>query len=530
MSKIALINATTHETRLALICDGRLDEIFIERPQNRSLVGDIYLGAVVRVLPSVGAVFIDIGRERSAFLPFADLLTPSRPSVQDDIETPAVGILSMADEQDLSRLPQSKLTTKSKIPPNTPKAGERLVVQVTKDEYGTKGVRVTTHIALPSRYLVYLPTSPQSFGVSTRIPNKKTRTALKEVLVASAKRTGLTGGVIARSVCELAFVDNDTLSTQLDVDMAYAGKLWQAIEGRRVQASLNKAKFALLHQELPLCERALRDIIDDDTNEIWVDEWAVYERLLAMSEQVMPAIMSRIFYHQDGTPLFDKMDAEKQLNQALSSRFSLPSGGYLVIEHTEAMTTIDVNTGSFVGQGKRGDVAYETNKEAVFAIAHQLRLRNIAGIIILDFIDMDNPHQRQAVLHALGEALKDDPATTKISQISELGLIEMTRKRTRPAVHDELCDACPTCAGTGRIKSVESVAFDIIRELLARLVVVNAIKKPIITIKLNPTLADYFHTHQELLNLQNLTNNAIHIEINTDYHQEQYAIIIDDKK
>lgn len=194
------------------------------------------------------------------------------------------------------------------------------------------------------------------------------------------------------------------------------------------------------------------------------------------------------------------------------------------------MTTIDVNTGSFVGQGKRSDVAYETNKEAVFAIAHQLRLRNIAGIIILDFIDMDNPHQRQAVLHALSEVLKGDPATTKISQISELGLIEMTRKRTRPALHDELCNACPTCDGTGYIKSVESIAFDIIRELLARLVAVSAIKKPIITIKLNSTLADYFHTHQELLNLQNLTNNAINLEINTDYHKEQYAIIIDDKK
>lgn len=528
MAKIALINATPCETRLALICDGRLDEVFIERQQNRSLVGDIYLGTVVRVLPSVGAVFIDIGRERSAFLSFTDLPTPSRPSAQDSIDTPTVGVLSMAGEQEFSQSLQSK-HPKSKLPPNTPKTGDRLVVQVTKDEYGTKGVRVTTHIALPSRYLVYLPTSPQSFGVSTRIPNKKVRTALKELLATSAKQAGLTGGVIARSVCELAFANASTLPAQLDVDMTYAGKLWQAIEGRRVQASLSKAKFALLHQELALCERALRDIIDDDTDEIWVDERMVYEQLRAMSEQVMPSITPRIFYHQDGTPLFDKMDAEKQLNQALSPHFPLPSGGYLVIEHTEAMTTIDVNTGAFVGQGKRSDVAYETNQEAVPAIAHQLRLRNIAGIIILDFIDMDSPHQRQAVLQALSEALKTDPATTKISQISELGLIEMTRKRTRTTLHDELCSTCPTCAGTGYLKSVESVAFGIIRELLTRLVAINIIKKPIITVKVSPILADYFNAHQELLNLQNLTNITIHLEINTSYHQEQYAIIIDNQ-
>lgn len=523
MSKHTLINATAFETRLVITDDGRIDEVFIERTQTRSLVGNIYLGTVMRVLPAMGSIFIDIGRERSAFLSQSDIM-PSIHQRQDEHST------------------QSKLDLRL-----FPKVGERIVVQVTKDEISTKGVRVTMHVALAGRYLVYLPTSPQSVGVSTRIGVKAHRNKLKAHLMALLDRTSLVGGVIARSTCKQAF-DDETLVKMgecMQAELDHLCMLWADISQARTQASLQKAKHALLYQELPLAERALRDIITDDIKSVWIDDKTTYQQMLRASHTFMPSIASAIYHHdKPTTPLFaqsvpDKYhlsvpNIETQLADALLRRCPLPSGGYLIIEHTEAMTTIDVNTGSFVGQSKTNsqskasmNVAYETNKEAVTAIARELKVRNISGIIILDFIDMDELTHRQTVPDMLAQALKSDSATTNITQISKLGLIEMTRKRTRPSLSDELCVSCPTCHGTGRIKSLQTVAFEILRSLMSQLASNTSFKKPNVTIQVNQAVADHLSSHQDLSNLQKITNSSIHLSINTTYHQEQYVILVE---
>ncbi|MBE9578207.1 MULTISPECIES: Rne/Rng family ribonuclease [Moraxella] len=552
MSKHALINATPFETRLVIVDDGRLDEVFIERVQARSLVGDVYLGTVVRVLPAMGSVFIDIGRERSAFLHQSDIMLPTRPSSQDDVATPTpITTLPMAHQVGDKSPTQSQPRPKPKpakpkldpklLPKLLPKVGERVVIQVTKDEFGTKGVRVTMHIALAGRYLVYLPTSPQSVGVSTRIGTKAYRTKLKAHLTTLLSQSSHAGGLIARSACEQALGGDETLADmgeRMQAELDHLGALWVDISQARTQASLHKAKHALLYQELPLAERALRDIITDDIQSVWIDDRATYERVRHASCMLMPSITSAIYHHDKPTPLFaqsvpdecrsPKPDIETQLTHALSRHCPLPSGGYLIIEYTEAMTTIDVNTGSYVGQGRAGvDVVYETNKEAVTAIARELKVRNIGGIIILDFIDMDKSAHQQAVLDMLAHALKADPATTNITQISELGLVEMTRKRTRPSLSDELCEPCPACHGTGKIKSVQTVAFEILRSLMGQLANSTSFKKPNVTIKVSQLVADYLSSHQDLSNLQKLTNTSIHLSINTSYHQEQYAILVE---
>lgn len=545
MSKYALINTMPFETRLAIIKNGQLDEVFIERTQTRSLVGNVYLGTVIRVLPAMGSVFIDIGRERLAFLSEADLPLPSRPSAQDEVTAPDVTTLTLASAHAHSAKPSPKSSNKPSNKPQCavlPRVGEKLMVQVTKDEFGTKGARVTTHIALPSRYLVYLPTSPQSFGVSTRIPQKSKRAQLKRLLEVCVEESGLAGGVIARSVCERAFheqqePDLTSLTKQLMTDMHYTEMLWQEICQKRTTASLSKGKFALLHAELPLPERALRDIIDDDVDEIWVDDAKVYQCMLTMSQTITPNLSSLIKQHADTAPLFtqfgriDGVDVETQLQYALKRLCPLPSGGSVVIEHTEAMTTVDVNTGSFVGQGKskgwrQADIVHQTNQEAVAVIARELRVRNIGGMIVLDFIDMNHEHHRQAVIEALTQELQRDPATTNITQISELGLIEMTRKRTRPSLSDVLCEPCPTCQGMGRVKSTETVAFDIIRSLMGRLAHVNTIKKPSMTIKASNAVVDYLQKTPDLLHLQEIARIDIHLQKDADYHQEQYVILV----
>lgn len=556
MSKHALINATPFETRLVIIDDGRLDEVFIERVQARSLVGDVYLGTVVRVLPAMGSVFIDVGRERSAFLHQSDIMLPTRLSSQDDVVMPTpITTLPMAhqtgNESSAQSQPKSKSQSKPKptkpkldprlLPKLLPKVGERVVVQVTKDEFGTKGVRVTMHIALAGRYLVYLPTSPQSVGVSTRIGTKAYRTKLKIHLTTLLSQSSHAGGLIARSACEQALGDDETwtdMGERMQAELDHLSALWADISQAHTQASLYKAKHALLHQELPLAERALRDTITDDVQSVWIDDRATYERVLRASCTLMPSVTPAIYHHDKPTPLFAQSmpderrsstpDIETQLTHALSRHCPLPSGGYLIIEHTEAMTTIDVNTGSYVGQDRAGvDVAYKTNKEAVTAIARELKVRNIGGIIILDFIDMDKSVHQQTVLDMLAHALKADPATTNITQISELGLVEMTRKRTRPSLSDELCVPCPTCHGTGKIKSVQTAAFEILRSLMSRLANSTSFKKSNVTIKVNQSVADYLSSHQDLSNLQKLTNTSIHLSINTSYHQEQYAILVE---
>ncbi len=547
MSKHALLNVTPFETRLVITNEGRLDEVFIERARKRSLVGDIYLGTVIRVLPAMGSVFVDIGRQRSAFLSQSDITLPHRASLQDEVANASVTTLPLAHFPLQTSFASTKPIKSSRTEP-LPRVGERVVVQVTKDEYGTKGARVTMHIALAGRYLVYLPTSPKLAGVSTRITKKSHRARLKAHLDILLAQSSLMGGIIARSACKLPLMQNSKmhdvpaeLSECLQADLAYLGGLWDDISQARRQASLNKAKFALLHQELPLPERALRDILTEEVESVWVDDKAAYERLLYASQQLMPSMASSINHHDDSVPLFGRSidvnpstselktpSIETQLEHALSRHCPLPSGGYLIIEHTEAMTTIDVNTGSFVGRGRVSkDMVFHTNQEAASIIAREIRVRNIAGIIIIDFIDMSEALHRQQVLDTFFKALQADPATTNITQISELGLVEMTRKRTHPSLSEELCMPCPSCDGTGRIKSVETVAFEVLRAVMSKLANITISKQPTVTIKTSQIVADYLQVHQDLMNLQHLTNAVIRLDIDASYHQEQYIILVE---
>jgi ribonuclease, Rne/Rng family len=424
-----LINVAVRETRAALLENSVLQELYVERPSRRGLVSNLYKGRVSRVLPGMQAAFVDIGLERTAFLHVADI-AHARP---DDtvVDLPAV--------DDIRRL----------VNP-----GDEILVQVIKDPIGTKGARLTTFITLPSRYLVYMPRG-EGIGVSTRIDDEAERARLKAA-VASLLRPGATGGYIVRTAAQGAGVED------LRKDMAYLERLWQHVQ----QASEKARPGQIVHEDLPLPLRLLRDELGRGVDRVLVDSPREYERMLEFASAFMPDCATRIELYTGQRPIFDLHGIEEEIERALDRRVPLKSGGHLVIDQREAMTTIDVNTGAYVGHRNLEETIFRTNLEAAVAIARQLRLRNLGGIIIIDFIDMqDEPHRRQ-VIAALERALAADRAQTHIVSLSPLGLVEMTRKRTRESLEHLLCAPCPSCEGRGYVKSPETVCHEIFREIV----------------------------------------------------------------
>jgi ribonuclease G len=429
MSTEILINASTHEARAAVVENGVLQELFLERPSRRGLISNIYKGRVSRVLPGMQAAFIEIGMERTAFLHASDIFDPRHAGT--GIEAPRTeNIRTLVAE------------------------GNEILVQVVKDPLGTKGARLTTYVTLPSRYLVYMPQG-RGVGVSARIEDEVERERLRAAVLDGVEADE-SAGYIVRTAAE------DALPEALRADMMYLRKLWEFVR----QKGLRTDPGHLVHADLPLHLRILRDLLRPDVERVLIDQPSAHNEMREFAGTFMPDVLPRLELYGERRPLFELHHVEEEIQKALDRKVSLKSGGHLIIDQTEAMTTIDVNTGAFVGHRNLEETIFRTNLEAAVAIARQLRLRNLGGIIIIDFIDMEEPEHRRQVIQALEKALSDDHVKTNISSVSPLGLVEMTRKRTRESLEHLLCQACPTCEGRGFVKTAETVCYEVFREIV----------------------------------------------------------------
>jgi ribonuclease G len=429
MSTEILINAGIHEARAAVVEGGIVQEVFLERDSRRGLISNIYKGRISRVLPGMQAAFIEIGLERTAFLHASDIVDGNQ----------------SAGEGEASRTENIRALVAE---------GDEILVQVVKDPLGTKGARLTTYITLPSRYLVYMPQG-KGVGVSARVENEAERERLRTV-VQGFTLPEENAGFIVRTAAE------DATPEALQSDMIYLRKLWEFIR----QKGLRTAPGQLVHADLPLHLRVLRDLLRPDVERVLIDHAGAHREMLEFAATFTPDAVPRIELHADPRPVFELHHVEEEIQKALDRKVPLKSGGYLIIDQTEAMTTIDVNTGAFVGHRNLEETIFRTNLEASVAIARQLRLRNLGGIIIIDFIDMEESEHRRQVIQALERALSTDHVKTNISSVSPLGLVEMTRKRTRESLEHVLCRACPTCEGRGFVKTVETVCYEVFREVL----------------------------------------------------------------
>jgi ribonuclease G len=429
-----LVNVAPREMRAAVLENGVVQEVYVERASRRGLVSNLYKGRVSRVLPGMQAAFVEIGLERTAFLHAADIVAKT----SDDTLVGAAGMAVPAVE-DIRRLVN---------------AGDDILVQVIKDPIGTKGARLTTFVALPSRFLVYMPRG-HAIGVSARIEDEAERARLKSVLT-QLLAPGSQGGYIVRTAAQGATAES------LREDMLYLDKLWEHVRASAQQADPG----SVVHEDLPLSLRVLRDELARGVSRVLVDSAQEHARMREFAGAFMPEAASVVELYAGPRPIFDLNGVEEEIAKALDRKVPLKSGGHLVIDQTEAMTTIDVNTGAYVGHRTLEETIFRTNLEAAVSIARQLRLRNLGGIIIIDFIDMrDEPHRR-AVLAALERALAGDRAQTHIVSLSPLGLVEMTRKRTRESLEHLLCEPCPSCEGRGFVRTAETVCNEIFREIV----------------------------------------------------------------
>ena len=486
MTEEILVNHTAHETRVAVIQQGATQELHIERAATRGLVGNVCLGKVSRVLPGMQSAFIDIGLERAAFLHVADLWQSRSGSPGGGLPTPIEKLLF---------------------------EGQPLLVQVIKDPLGTKGARLSTQISIAGRLLVYLPQDPH-IGVSQRIEDEAERQALRarlqKLLPADEK-----GGFIIRTSAE------EASEAELEADIEYLRRRWrQILEGSRLQPAP-----ALLYQELSLGQRVLRDIAREATAAILVDSPEALAELTEFARTYMPSMAGRLRQYAGERALFELYNVEDEIAKALSRRVDLKSGGYLIIDQTEAMTTIDVNTGGYIGGRNFDDTIFRTNLEAAQAIARQLRVRNLGGIIIVDFIDMASGEHRDQVLQELRKALARDRTKSSVNGFTSLGLIEMTRKRTRESLAHLLLEPCPTCAGKGQVKTARTVCYEILREILREARQFNPKEFRIVA---SQEVIDLFleEEAQPLAALGDLIGRRIALQVETLYQQEQYDIVL----
>ena len=439
MSREIVINSTKHESRIAVLDDGQVVELWIERSRHRTVVGNIYKGRVTKVLPGMQSAFVDLGLERDAFLYVSDVLEDF-----EEYETDSSADIT------LDEVPQSRPETSIA---DLLREGQEILVQVSKDTIAGKGARITSHITLPGRYLVYMPTV-NHIGVSRRIENEEERQRLKQVL--DSIRPHGAGGFIVRTAGE-GHNEEDFRG-----DMKYLMDLWEQIRRRGEKASAPSA----IHHDLDLVLRTIRDVLSPEFKSVWIDSVEQYQRIVEFLDQIQPALVPRVRLYRRDEPIFDEFGIEPEIAKALNSKVWLKSGGYIVINQTEALVAIDVNTGKYVGKRNLEETVFRTNLEAAKEIVRQIRLRDLGGIIVLDFIDMEDSGNRAALFDAFENESRKDRSKTKILQISEFGLIEMTRKRVRQSIERSLTQPCPYCAGTGRIKSNTTISMEIWRELM----------------------------------------------------------------
>ena len=513
MSEEILINVTPHETRVAVVENGVLQDVHIERTRKRGLVGNIIKGRVYRVLPGMQSAFIDIGLERTGFLHVSDL-----DETVEDLEVESVaGALA---ENSIDTL----LTE-----------GQELLVQVVKDPIGAKGARLTTRISIPSRYLVFIPNQAAVTGVSQRIEDEAERERLRQVIahyqsdvqsfalgaggggavLHTMKPETAKGGFIIRTAAE------GVEEEELHRDMDFLLKLWGSISIR----AKNTFAPALIHEDLPLDIRTMRDLTHGEVEKIRIDSKETYKRIMEFSKHFIPDFLGRTEYYSGERPILDLYSIEDEMQKSLDRKVQLKSGGHLVIDQTEAMTTIDVNTGAFVGHRNLEETIYKTNLEAAHAIAKQLRLRNLGGIIIIDFIDMQDQEHARQVLRTLEKRVEKDHSKVTISEFTSLGLVQLTRKRTRESLEQILCEPCPTCNGKGSMKTPETVCYEIFREILRevrqfdgnKLLVIAA--QPIVDMLMDEESAS-------VAELEEFIGRPITFQVEPLYIREQYDIVL----
>lgn len=495
MDKLILINANPYETRVAILEGRGLVEFYVERKRDKGIVGNIYKGKVVRVLPGMQAAFVDIGMERTAFLHIADIYDS-----WDGVEFVRVDETKMAGSYPHASSPSIE---------DILKVGQEVLVQVQKEPIGSKGPRLTSYISIPGRYLVLMPTHNR-IGVSKRIEDEKEKKRLREIVLRLKPQDM---GFIIRTACE------GRNEEDIEKDMDYLIRLWRSIQERMEGPS---PPFLLYH-DLDLTLRTLRDLFTEDVNKVIIDSTEEYDRVVKFVDTYMPHLRPFVEHYDGDEPLFDLYGVEVQIGEALEKRVWLKSGGYIVIDQTEALTTIDVNTGKYVGKRSHEETVLKTNLEATKEIAYQLRLRNIGGIIIIDFIDMETPSNREKVYRALKEAIKDDRAKTTILKISELGLVEMTRKRVRESLLQSLCSPCWYCEGRGFIKSKTTIAVDIYRALLKDC---PRMRKKKVTLYCHPEIAELLYDEMRDLveDIEKRYKKRIVVKGMSLFHMEQYEI------
>ena len=485
MSEEILINITPPETRVALIENGVVQEVIIERASSRGIVGNIYKGRVCRVLPGMQAAFVEIGLNKAAFLHASDIES------HNGDEDGGHNITDLLRE------------------------GEDVIVQVTKDPLGTKGARLTTGISLPSRYLVFMP-SLSIVGVSQKIDDEDERQRLREAIDAANRGVdGKPGRFIARTVAE--GIDEETLLQ----DMRFLTRLWTSIQERLETAKPRE----LLHEDLPLAMRALRDLINPKVEKVRIDSRETWQRAKQFTQKLIPDMETTVEYYPGERPIFDLYGVEDEIQKALNRKVELKSGGYIIIDQTEAMTTIDVNTGAFVGHRNLEETIFKTNLEAAQTICRQLRLRNLGGIIIVDFIDMQDEEHKRQVLRAYEKCLSHDHAKTKITEVSSLGLVEMTRKRTRESLEHVLCEPCSRCGGRGSLKTAETTCYEIFREILRES---RQFDVESMLILASPAVVELLLDEEStnLANLEQFVGKTIRLQAETLYSQEHYDIVL----
>ena len=491
MQQDVLINWSPQETRVAVIENGAVQEMHVERTLERGLVGNVYLGRVARVLPVMQSAFIDIGLDRAAFLHVADVWQrPGEgepPGPPRSHGTPAAPIEKQVFE------------------------GQSLMVQVIKDPIGTKGARLSTQISIAGRLLVFLP-QDDHVGVSQKITPEQ-RDALRVRLQRLTEAEG--GGFILRTNGE------DATDAELSEDIAYLRKTWSRIR----QAALTLPQGSLLHQDLSLLQRVLRDLSSEQTQTIRIDSREQFDRLVQFGHDYMPAAVGKLQLYKGERPIFDLYNIDEEVTKALARRVDLKSGGYLIIDQTEALTTVDVNTGGFVGARNLDDTIFRTNLEAALAIARQLRLRNLGGIVIVDFIDMTRDEHRESVLAEFRKQLARDRVKTMVGGFSQLGLVEMTRKRTRESLAHMLCEPCPTCEGKGILQTARSVAYNILREILREARQFNPREFRVVA---SPTVVELFLDEESvhLAGLSDFIGKPISLQSEAAMSQEQYDIVL----
>ena len=491
MSEEILVNVTPMETRVAVVDNGATQDIHIERTASRGIVGNIYAGKVVRVLPGMQAAFVDIGAERTSFIHVSDIIS---------LDSDGREAKSRHSENIIDHLHD----------------GKKIIVQVTKDPLGTKGARLTTQLSVSTRYLVLMPQTDH-VGVSQLIEDAPERERLQQVLAEGLAAEDMVeaGGFILRTAAEGVGAE------EIRADLRYLKRLWAAVSRRGKAAS----KAQLLYEDLPLYLRTVRDLARPSVARILIDSREGFTALQGFCEDYVPELSGLLEYYDGERPLFDLHGIEDEIQRALSRKVELKSGGYLIIDQTEAMTTIDVNTGSYVGRRNQAETIFKTNLEAAATLARQLRVRNLGGIIIVDFIDMKDAEHRRQVHRSLEKAMQRDPSRNTITGVSELGLVEMTRKRTRESLEHTLCEECPVCQGRGVLKTAETVCYEIFREIMRD---ARAYENDTLMVLAAQAVVDRLLDEESanVADLEEFIGKTISFRVEPTYSQEHFDIVL----